>query len=461
MKDVLVIEDDDLSREFLATCITSKGLTVDSSPDWASASAMLDAGKFRLVIADLKLPDGSGVEILKRVKSTHEGTDVIVVTGYGNVETAVECMKLGAYDFLLKPLSKARLESLVERALERQHLLAETATLRRKVASSFSKGSIVAQSDPMRAVMKLISAAADTDSEVLIRGESGTGKELIAREIHSSSNRASGPLVSVSCGALPEGLLESELFGHEKGALPSAQIQKPGRLELADGGIIFLDEVQELSPALQLRLLSVIQNRELQRVGGAENIPLDVRVIGATDRNLERTMQEGLFREDLYYRISVMEIRVPPLRERISDIPVLAESILRDICARAKKSKKSITHQTMEYLIRFPWPGNVRQLENVLERAVVLCKDSEILPKDLPDYLLSAFESPGSKGSGVKTLDQVEKEHIQFALQMCDGNRSKAAKMLGIDRGTLARKLRISKPAAYAGHEDKSRPASS
>jgi len=461
MKDVLVVEDDELSRDFLASCIASRGLTVEASADGAQASRILDRERFRLVITDLKLPDGDGVEILKSIQSAHRGTDVIVITGYGSVEKAVECMKLGAFDFLLKPVSKARLETLVERALERQDLIAETATLRRRVAASSASGEIVTQSEPMRSVMELVRVVADTDSTVLIRGESGTGKELIASTIHNSSRRVSGPLVTVNCGALPEGLLESELFGHEKGAFTSAYGQKLGRFELADGGTIFLDEVGELTPALQVKLLHVLQTRDFQRVGGTKTIKVDVRVISATNRDLEEAKQHGLFREDLYYRLNVVEICVPPLRERLGDIPVLAESILRDLCANLKVPKKVISPHAMECIIQFPWPGNVRELQNALERAVIVGKENDIRPEDLPDYVLSYRSTLASEASEMKSLGQIEREYIQFAMRFCDGNKSKAAKMLGIDRGTLSRKLQRLGLAKGIGDKDTPLAASS
>jgi len=447
MKDVLIIEDDELSREFLVACIASKGLDVESAADVASASEKLKTDRFKLVVTDLMLPDGSGEEILKKLGTADGDTDVIVVTGHGSVETAVGCMKLGAYDFLQKPISKARLESLVDRALERQDLIVETTTLRRRVASSSAKGKLVAQSEAMRSVMELVEAVADTDSTVLIRGESGTGKELIACEIHSTSKRASGPLVTVNCGALPEGLLESEMFGHEKGAFTSAHSRKPGRFELADGGTIFLDEIGELSPALQVKLLRVLQSREFQRVGGTNTIKADVRVISATNVDLEKAKLDGRFREDLYYRLNVVEIHVPPLRERLSDIPALVDCVLQDVCARAEVPKKRVSAKAMECITGFPWPGNVRELQNVLERAIIVGKGDEITPEDLPNYVTNGMDPPVSERSTLKPLDQVEKEYVEFALELCDGNRSKAAKMLGIDRGTLTRKLRRSRPA--------------
>lgn len=444
MKDVLIVEDDGLSRDFLSSCMESKGLAVVAAANGDEALEILHSGSFRLIVTDLKLPGMSGVDILKKVQREHAETDVIVITGYGSVEAAVECMKQGAFDFLLKPVSKARLESLVDRVLERQDLIAETKTLRRRVAAPSATGEIVCKSKRMQSVMELVRAVADTDSTVLIRGESGTGKELIASAIHRLSRRASGPLVCVNCGALPEGLLESELFGHEKGAFTSAESRRSGMFELADRGTIFLDEVGELSTALQVKLLRVLESRSFKRVGGTKTIDVDVRVISATNKDLEDARSKGLFREDLYYRLNVVEIWLPPLRDRASDIPVLIERILCNISSSFKIQKKSISPAAMECLVRFHWPGNVRELQNVLERALVVSKRAEITPSDLPGYVVDGDVPPCGGSTILKPLEEVEREYVQFALAVCDGNKSKAARLLGIDRGTLARKAQTS-----------------
>lgn len=444
MKDVLIVEDDDLSRDFLSSCMESKGLEVETAANGDEALEILQSESFRLIIADLRLPRMSGVDILKKAQKEHPETDVIVITGYGSVENAVECMKQGAFDFLLKPLSKARLESLVDRVLERQDLIAETKTLRRRAAAPSTTGEIVCNSKRMQSVMELVRAVADTDSTVLIRGESGTGKELIASAIYRLSRRASGPLVCVNCGALPEGLLESELFGHEKGAFTSAESRKSGMFELADRGTIFLDEVGELSPALQVKLLRVLESRSFQRVGGTKTINVDARVISATNRDLEGARSKGLFREDLYYRLNVVEIWLPPLRDRASDIPILIERILCNISSSSKIEKKSISPAAMECLVRFHWPGNVREMQNALERALIVSKDAEITPSDLPGYVVDGGVSPSAESTTLKPLEEVEREYVQFALAVCDGNKSKAARLLGIDRGTLARKAQNS-----------------
>ncbi len=447
MKDVLVIEDDALSREFLADCIESQGLAVQASSDGAEASELLESHNFRLIITDLKVPGMDGVGILKKVRARCPETDVIVVTGYGSVENAVECMKQGAFDFLVKPVSKARLEALVDRVLERQDLIAEAKTLRRRAASPSTQGEIVCKSKPMQSVIELVRAVADTDSTVLIRGESGTGKELIASCIHKMSRRSSGPLVCVNCGALPEGLLESELFGHEKGAFTSAMSQKPGMFELAHRGTILLDEIGELSPALQVKLLRAIESRKFQRVGGTKTIEVDIRVMSATNRNLEQAKEDSLFREDLYYRLNVVEIWMPPLRERAEDIPLLVDKILESVSSTSKVPKKTIGRAALEWLSRFHWPGNVRELQNVLERALIVSRTDEILPDDLPDYVVSHVPAPATASSEIRPLNEIEREYVLHALKVCNGNKSKAARLLGIDRGTLARKASVSETA--------------
>jgi DNA-binding NtrC family response regulator len=442
MTDVLVIEDDELSREFVSSCVEAKGLAVKSCVDGTEASKSLDSEDYRLVITDLKLPGGDGVEILKKVQAEHPDTDVIVVTGYGSVENAVECMKQGAFDYLVKPFSKTRLEALLDRALERQDLIAETKTLRRRAAAPSTGGEIVCKSKKMQSVLELVRAVADTDSTVLIRGESGTGKELIASTIHNSSRRASGPLVCVNCGALPEGLLESELFGHEKGAFTSAIAQKPGMFELANRGTIFLDEIGELSPTLQVKLLRVLESQKFQRVGGTKTVEVNVRVISATNRDLEKAKQSGQFREDLYYRLNVVEIFIPPIRERTSDIPPLTEMILRKMSNSTGVQPKFISAGAMECIMRFHWPGNVRELQNVLERSLIVCKADKIQIDDLPDYVVNGVTPSAPEPAELKPLDKIETEYVKLAVKVCGGNKSKAAKLLRIDRGTLARKLR-------------------
>jgi transcriptional regulator with PAS, ATPase and Fis domain len=331
---------------------------------------------------------------------------------------------------------------MVDRVLERQDLIAETKTLRRRAASPSIDEEIISKSIQMQSVLELVRAVADTDSTVLIRGESGTGKELVASEIHKSSRRASGPLVCVNCGALPEALLESELFGHEKGAFTWAIAQKPGMFELAGGGTIFLDEIGELSPALQVKLLRVLETRKFTRAGGSKMIDVNVRVICATNRDLEKARADGHFRGDLFYMLNVVEIKICPLRERTNDIPPLADKILRTISASTGIQPKPISAGAWECIMRFHWPGNVRELQNVLERSLIVCKGDEIQTADLPDYIVDGA-APNNPGPGsLKPLVKIECEYVRTAVKICGGNKSRAAKLLGIDRGTLARKLR-------------------
>jgi two-component system response regulator HydG len=443
MKDVLVIDDDELSRDLLTTCMASKGLSVESASDGGMALKLLSSERYRLVLAGVTLPGLSGMEILNSVKDRHAETDVIFVTGGGSVESAAECIKQGAFDFLLRPISKARLETLVDRALERQDLILETRTLRRREAAApLTGGEIVCKSRRMRSMMELVRAAADTDSTVLIRGESGTGKKLIASTIHRFSRRAFGPLVCVRCGALPEELLEAKLFGHESGGFPRAFGRRAGMLELADSGSIVLDDAGELSPALQVKLLRALESRCLRRVGGTRTLDVDVRVISTTGTDLAREERGGTLSEDLHYKLNAVEIRVPPLRDRKEDIPLLASKMLSSIAAASGVRRKWISPAALERMSGYDWPGNATELQNVLQRALVVSKGDLILPEDLPSRVIDGAASPASGESCWKPLDEMEREYVRRVLRACAGNKSKAARLLGIDRGTLARKTR-------------------
>lgn len=434
MTDVLVIEDEALSREFVETCLGAKGLDVRSCASGAEAWRILDSEDYRLVIADLELPGVDAMEILRKVRSTNPDTDVLVVTGHNSVENAVECITQGAFDFLLKPVSRPRLEALVDRVLERQELIAEAKTLRRRAAATSTDGDIVCKSKQMQTVLELVRAAADTDSTVLIRGESGTGKELVARFIHNASPRVEGSYVAINCGALPENMIESELFGHEKGAFTGAQSRKPGLLEIAHQGTLFLDEIGDMPLPLQAKLLRAIETGAFYRLGGIREQKVDVRFLSATNKELKEEIRQGTFREDLFFRISALTVHIPPLRERTEDIVPLIEHIRGRSPAFKRKRFSDVS---LKVLINYGWPGNVRELQNVVHHQLLLSDSDIIEPGDLPRELTEMRIAVGSS----TRLADLEREHILRMLEQTGGNRSRAAEALGIHPRTLARKL--------------------
>jgi DNA-binding NtrC family response regulator len=431
MAKILVVDDEPKMCVILKGMLEERGHDVTTIEDGREAGDLVHRQEFDLVITDLRMAPVDGLELLRIIKQISPETEVVLMTAYASVQTAIEAMKQGAYDYIIKPFDLEEMGLLVEKIAQKRHLVMENRQLREQLRSRGRGEMVLGDSDMMHQVMSMVDKVAQSNVTVLIRGESGTGKELVAEAIHRRSPRSGGPLVVVNCAALTESLLESELFGHEKGAFTGAIKKKLGRFELAHGGSIFLDEVGDVSPALQAKLLRVLQERKFVRVGGTETIAVDVRLIAATNRNLEKAIQEGKFREDLYYRLSVFPIAVPPLRERPEDIPPLVEHFLK---ARGR-GLDDIDGKAIEQLVAYNWPGNVRELENVIERAVILAGQDPIGLSHLP--FLYPGRSAGSFPRNELNLEQLERESIQRALRQTGGNKTKAAHLLGITRRAL------------------------
>ncbi len=440
MPTVLVVEDDQSTRESLCAALRDGGMEVVAAAGGAEAMHRLDLAPVDVVVSDVMMPGLSGIELLSHIQEHHPDTAVILVTAYGTIESAVDAMRRGAYDYVTKPINLDRLELLVQRAHRRQSLLRENRELRRQLRSQFSAAGIIGQSPSMQEILRQVEQIAPTNASVLIQGESGTGKELVATAIHHHSQRAEGPLVKVSCVALAEGLIESELFGHERGAFTGAHRLRRGRFELANSGTLFLDEVGDLSVATQLKLLRAIQEREIERVGGHTPIHVDVRLIAATNRDLEEAMREGRFREELYYRLKVVTLRIPPLRERPDDIPLLSEFFLGSFCKEHQKSIRGITPAAQQRLNAHSWPGNVRELRNCIESLVVTVRGEEISVKDLPPGLSDAAPQSIDFALGWP-LEEIERRYILRTLESLGNNKARAAQVLGISKKTLYRRL--------------------
>lgn len=438
MARILVVDDEEDIRSFLADALHAEGHDVAEAPDGEAAWSRLGAEGFHLVLTDLRMPRMDGMELLRRLRQTQPEVEVVVLTAHGSVDSAVEAMKLGAFEYLQKPISgPAELRLVVSRALERRSLAdAREEGVRRReredIRLSYGAPSMTAVEDALRKVAK-------TTSTVLLQGESGTGKEVAARAIHAWSPRREGPFVAVNCAALPESLLESELFGHEKGAFTGAVDRRRGRVELADGGTFFLDEIGELKPDLQAALLRVLENRSFERVGGSQTIRVDVRWVAATNRDLQAMIADGRFRDDLYHRLSVFPIHLPPLRERRDDILPLAETLLPAIARRIGVVEPQLTPEAARHLAAAPWPGNVRELGNALERAVILADGAPIEPTHLTTGTAGTAPSDAATDG---TLADLERAAIARALQRWDGNRKQAAEALGIGLRTLYDKLK-------------------
>jgi two-component system response regulator HydG len=438
---ILVIDDEESMRDSCRQALARQAGRVEVAEDGQTGLDILAKEAFDLVLLDLKMPGLSGMEVLDEIRQAYPEIVVVVITGYATVESAVEAMKRGAYDFLPKPFTPETLRTIVDRALDRRGLALENILLRSELETNAGSEVIIGQSQPMKAVEEIVRKVSPTDTTVLICGESGTGKELVARAIHRHSDRKDKPFVVVDCGSLVESLFESELFGHVKGSFTSATATKYGRLELANGGTVFFDEIGNISMNVQTRLLRVLQEREITKVGGSQVIKVDVRVVAATNRDLQKAAQEGTFREDLFYRLSVVPITLPPLRERRDDIPPLAGYFLKKCNRKRKKNVRSISAEAMKALVAYDWPGNVRELENAIERAVVLTENDTVEPSDLLYYGLNVAVSPESNADRPRRLADVEKEHIARTLKMFGGHKGKTANWLGIDRKTLRAKL--------------------
>ena len=454
MSNILIIEDNDTMREGMAAIIQRMGHECDEARDGLAGIKLVESNNYELIVSDYRMKGMNGIEVLKQVKQQAPTSEVLIITAYGTIELAVEAMKLGAVDFITKPFShdefKLKIQRLLDRIKERKELARisdENVYLRDELEQRFNYGEIIGNSKVMQDVYRTIEKVAATDSSVLIYGESGTGKELVARAIHKLSPRKNKPFIRVNCGALAETLLESELFGHEKGAFSGAIKRKKGRFELAQQGSIFLDEIGDISPNMQTKLLRVLQEREFERVGGEETIQVDVRILAATNKNLAEQVEKGKFREDLYYRLFIVPIYLPALRDRKEDIPLLVDFFMKKLNSELKKNPIQISKAALEKLIAYPWLGNVRELENVLERAIVLCESQMLDVHDLP--VLSQLCSTKVPSDIIEryqlslndTLYEVEKQLIQKAMHNSEGNKSEAARQLGIKVNLLYYKL--------------------
>ncbi|PYN35205.1 MAG: DNA-binding response regulator [Candidatus Rokuibacteriota bacterium] len=440
---LLIADDDPGLRESLERTLTREGYRVILASDGNAALERLQAGGVDLVLTDLKMPGLSGIELLRAVKAIAADVDVILLTAFGTVEEAVKAMKEGAYDFLTKPFQRAQLLRLIRQALERRVLIQQNRALQQRLDDLLAQGAVVGSSPAFRRMMTLVEQVADSSATVLIQGESGTGKELVASTIHARSARSRGPFIAVNCAALPETLLESELFGYEKGAFTGAAGRKEGRFELADGGTLFLDEVSDLSPVTQPKILRVLQEGEFERLGGTKSLRVDVRIVAATNQELAQMVREKRFREDLYYRLNVITLIVPPLRERREDIHVLAQHFLRVYSAKNNRRLEGFTDDAIRRLEAYAWPGNVRELENVIERGVVLARGALMDVADLPEEIAGATPLPeGVLSVRIGTpLAEVEARLLEETLRATKGNKTLTAKLLGIDPRTVSRKL--------------------
>ncbi|MGA6829300.1 sigma-54-dependent transcriptional regulator [Nitrospira sp. NS4] len=440
---ILVVEDEANIRSALVTMLEKLGHKVQGAGTAEEALALLEHTKADLVITDLRMPGLGGMEFLRRMKEHAPETEAIVMTAFGSIDTAVEAMRLGAYDYLTKPIDRDRFHIVVAKALERRALAQENKQLRERLETQTRFDQLAGESEPMQRVYSLVDMVADSAVTVLLTGESGTGKELVARAIHHRSARAGGPFVTMNCGALPENLFESELFGYEKGAFTGAMTTKAGRFELADGGTLLLDEVGELSLKSQVDFLRVLETKEFRRLGGTKVITVDARIIAATNRNLEEAVKQGLFREDLYYRLNVVPIRLPPLRDRGDDIPLLADRFLREFAAQHHREPKDVSREAMRLLRLYAWPGNIRQLRNLMERLVITVKDPAIQPEHLPEEIQASKEDARTMVVTLgSSLEEIEREAIQRTLAEVTNHREKAARLLGISLRALQYKIK-------------------
>ena len=444
---ILIVDDDTAHLSMLRTVLKSLGHTIDSVTDGEDAISGVEKTPYDLVLMDVRMANVGGMEALEKIKTYNPAIPIIIMTAYSSVDKAVEAMKLGAYDYLTKPLNFDDLKLTIKRAMSHLHLTRENADLKKRMPADTGFSRIIGTSPAMKAVMETTRIAAPTDATILITGDSGTGKELFARAIHDQSPRKTNKLVSINCAALNETLLESELFGHEKGAFTGADKKRDGLFLHADKGTVFLDEIGDIPPSMQVKLLRTIQEREIQRVGSDRPIRIDVRIIVATNKNLEQEVKNGRFREDLFYRLNVIHIRIPSLKERTDDIPLLAQHFLSRYAQKNRKEFKGFTPVAMDALIKHPWPGNVRELENAVERAVILSMGQYISGKDLPAAVMKNYRpddgSPDNAPElGGKSLDEVEAMALIQTLKQTGGNKSEAARQLNITRTTLNNKIK-------------------
>jgi two-component system response regulator AtoC len=449
-KRVLIVDDETNMGHMLQIMLTKAGYMTESALDGEEALQKMDQNEFDCILCDLRMPKMDGMTFLKKAREKYPEQTFIMMSAYGNIDDALEAMKLGAYDYISKPFKRDEVLLTLKKAEERERLKAENLSLQKKISrieQRYSFGNIIARSEAMRHVFDLVGRVADHKTTVLIMGESGTGKDLIARAIHHNGNRAAGPMVSINCGGIPESLLESELFGYKRGAFTDAVKDKPGRFDEADRGTLFLDEIGELPISLQVKLLRVLQEGEISPLGGVGSKKIDVRVIAATSKDLAKEVEAGKFREDLFYRINVMTISLPPLRERRGDIPLLVGYFIDMFNKKLNKDIEGLSSEAMPILMGYQWPGNIRELENVIERAVLLAKGRWIAPEDLPpgitsDQSLPSTMVPNGTLSLKKASKIIEKDLIKKALELTGGNRTQAAKILEISRPKLISKIK-------------------
>jgi two-component system, NtrC family, response regulator AtoC len=442
-RTILIVEDEPKMLRLLELNLSEEGYAIFTAQDADAGLKILRREKIDLVLTDLKLPGTGGLEFLQSAKRSNSNLPVVVMTAYGTVETAVEAMKAGAGDYVLKPFSIDEIKLIIRRELEARRLREENQSLREALGRRYEFRNIIGRSAKMQEVLALVERVAATNSTVLLAGESGVGKDLIARAIHHHSRRASGPFVKINCAAIPESLLESELFGYEKGAFTGAVGSKPGKFELADRGTIFLDEIGDVPGAIQAKLLRVLQEREFERLGGTKTLKVDVRLVAATNRDLRAALEQGTFREDLYYRLNVVPINIPPLRDRPEDIPYLVDHFIARFAGESGKPVTAITPAAMKILTQFHWPGNVREVENIIERAVAFSNGPVL---DVADIHLDVATPKAGSGTAPfppegMTLEQFEDEIIKEALRRASGNKSQAARMLGLSRNALRYRL--------------------
>jgi two-component system NtrC family response regulator len=445
--NILLVDDEASQRNILSGYLKKKKHTIYEADGHAEAISILKNNPLDLVLTDFKMPGKSGLDLLKELKALNPGITVVLITAFGTIEGAVTAMREGAYNYLTKPIDLEELDLLIQRIQERSRLISENQLLKEQLSEKFSFEGIISQSPEMEYVLNTAARAADSKASILIRGESGTGKELVARAIHFSSPRKEKPFVTVNCAALNENLLESELFGHEKGSFTGAYKQRRGRFEIADGGTLFLDEIGDISIAAQTRLLRVLQEHQLERVGGNSTIEVDVRVLAATNQNLEESIRSGTFREDLFYRLNVVSIEIPPLRKRRQDIAPLLDFFLSLYAKEYRRKKMSYSKEAFELLLRYDYPGNVRELQNIVQHAVVLCRQDIITTDDLPTLLKqpqseSKLPAENKRQSLTEEVERLEKEMVFETLRQHNGNQSKAAKHLGISERNLRYRLK-------------------
>ncbi len=441
--NILIVDDEKVIQDSCRQILKKEGYKANVASDGKEALRMFKEELFHVVILDIRMSGMDGMEVLTKIKEESPETPVIIMTGFASIESAVDAIKSGAFDYLSKPFTPDELRISVRKALERREVFFEKIYLQRELERQTKFDMVLGKSEGMKKVMDIVKRVSPSESTVLIMGESGTGKELIAREIHKHSLRQKAPFVVVDCGALVETLFESELFGHVKGSFTGAHVTKHGRFEVANGGTIFLDEISNISLSIQAKLLRVIQEREVMRIGSSKPIKVDVRLIAATNENLAEWVKEGKFREDLFYRLSVVPLHLPPLRDRKEDIPLLIDHFLQKYGRRTKKQIIGLNQDVLKALMQYDWPGNIRELENTIERAVVLSESDEIELDALVYHGISSGSSLFSPMDGAyRSLEEVEKEYIKTVLQARHGNKSQAAKVLGIDRKTLITKIK-------------------